>query len=73
MRRKIYVAIENDTPVGTLGMKLDEHGGENDYIFLTVFVLPEKHNHGIGKTLLKKGEEYVKSLNGLIIMYKKIH
>lgn len=64
LERKIYVAIEDDYPIGTLGIKKDERGAENDYVFLTVFVLPEKHKSGIGRLLIKQGEEYVNELGG---------
>jgi GNAT superfamily N-acetyltransferase len=64
LRRKIFVAIEDDNPVGTMGIKKDERGGKNDYVFVTVFVLPEKHGSGIGRLLIEKGEEYVHSLGG---------
>jgi len=62
--RKIYVAAENGDPVGTLGILRDERCGGNEYFFLTIFVLPEKHGCGIGRLLMEKGEEYVKSLKG---------
>jgi len=63
-KRKIYVALEDEEPVGTLGALPDENGGKHDYKFLTIFVLPERHRRSIGKALLRKGEEYVRLMEG---------
>ena len=63
-KRNIYVALEDENPVGTLSVLRDENGGENDYMFLTVFVLPERHRRGVGQLLMKKGEACVKRRNG---------
>ena len=64
LKRKIFVAVEDEIVVGTLGALRDEKGGERDYLFLTIFVLPERHRRGIGQALMEKGEEYVRSLQG---------
>lgn len=58
-----YVAIEENEVVGTIGLnKLrgDETGSK--YIILTLFVKIEKHRQGIGSMLIKKIEEYAKSV-----------
>ena len=62
--RVIFVALKNDQPVGTLSIKKDQYGKEDDYVFLTIFVLPELHGKGVGKMLMEKGEEYIRSVKG---------
>lgn len=64
---KMYVALENDKVVGTLRVAKDQNGQENDYVLLTIFVLPDYFNRGIGSALVRAGESYVKSLNGVTI------
>lgn len=61
---KMYVALENGKVVGTLRIAKNQNGEENDYVLLTVFVLPDCFNRGIGTTLVKAGENFVKSLKG---------
>ena len=63
-RIKNYVAIEDNKVVGTISidrLRGDETGKK--YIILTLFVKLEKHNQGIGTTLIKKIEEYAKTIN----------
>lgn len=58
-----YVAIEENEVVGTIGinkLRGDETGTK--YIILTLFVKIEKHHQGIGTMLIKKIEEYAKSI-----------
>ena len=59
-RRKVYVAIEDGEIVGTAGADTSWYNKDELYI-LTVFVKPEKHGYGIGKTLIGKIEKYAKS------------
>lgn len=62
-RVKNYVAVEENEVVGTIGinkLRGDETGSK--YIILTLFVKMEKHNQGIGTMLIKKIEEYAKSV-----------
>ena len=63
-RIKNYVAIEENKVVGTISidrLRGDETGKK--YIILTLFVKLEKHNQGIGTMLIKKIEEYAKTIN----------
>lgn len=64
---KIFVAINENQVLGTLRAKKDQYNGPDDYVFLTIFVLPEFHRQGIGRLLVKAGEKYVSSLNGEMI------
>lgn len=62
--RKVFVAIWNDKAIGTLSV-VNKWGGEaSDYAFLTIFVNPDYHKSGIGKSLMLEGEGYV--VNGII-------
>lgn len=62
--RFIFVAVKNKKPVGTLSVTKDMYGEETDYVFLTIFVLPEFHGMGIGKMLVEAGEKYVRKIKG---------
>lgn len=62
-RIKNYVAIEDNEVVGTISisnLRGDDTGTK--YIILTLFVKMEKHRQGIGTMLIKKIEEYAKSI-----------
>jgi GNAT superfamily N-acetyltransferase len=61
---KIFVAFDNKKVVGTLRVANDKYGGKNDYVLLTIFVLPEYHRKGIGRLLVEAAEHYVKKING---------
>lgn len=65
--RKIFVAVINDNPIGIACATKDIYGNNNDYVILTVFVLPELHGKGIGVKLVNKCEEYIKIINGVKI------
>jgi len=62
--RTIFVALADQDPVGTLSVAKDVFGEENDFVFLTVFVLPEFHNMGIGRDLMKTAENFVRENKG---------
>lgn len=62
--RKIFVAIKGDTPIGVSCAAKDIYGDDYDYVILTVFILPELQGKGIGAKLIKKCEEYIRSVNG---------
>jgi len=64
---KMYVALENGKVVGTLRIAKNQNGEADNYVLLTVFVLPDCFNRGIGTALVKAGENFVKSLNGKCI------
>lgn len=62
-RTKNYIAIEENRVVGTIS--IDKFRGDltgTKYIILTVFVKIEKHHQGIGTMLIKKIEDYAKSI-----------
>lgn len=62
-RTKNYIAIEENKVVGTIS--IDKFRGDltgSKYIILTVFVKIEKHHQGIGTMLIKKIEDYAKSI-----------
>ena len=61
---KMYVALENGKVVGTLRVDKNNKGNEFDYVLLTIFVLPDCFNRGIGSALVNAGENYVKTLGG---------
>lgn len=62
--RKVFAAVMGNTPVGTLGVAKSWDELEGSYIFLTIFVLPECQRKGIGRLLIKKGEDYVREIKG---------
>ncbi len=61
---KIFVALNNNEVVGTLRVANDWYGGKDEYVLLTIFVLPEYHGKGIGQQLIEAGENYVKKIKG---------
>ena len=66
-KSKIYVALDDDKPVGTLRVAKFWHGTEHDYVFLTIFVMPEYHGNGIGRQLIEVAEGYVMEQGGKTI------
>jgi GNAT superfamily N-acetyltransferase len=62
--RKIYMSIIDNKPIGTLSVVKSWDGGDGDYHFLTIFVLPEYHKKGVGRLLIEEGERYVSKLKG---------
>ena len=64
---KMYVALENGKVVRTLRVDKNNKGNEFDYVLLTIFVLPDCFNRGIGSALVNAGEYYVKTLGGISI------
>ena len=60
-RKKVYVALINDTVVGTAGIDKSWYS-HDEYWILTVFVKPENHGQGIGTMLIKKIEEFAATL-----------
>ncbi len=55
----MYVACEGDTIVGT-GSIAGYLGSETESVLLTIFVLPEYHGKGIGRSIVQtlEGDEY---------------
>ena len=49
-KREIFVAAEGDEPVGILTVVPSRNGKKGEYHFLTVFVQPECHRKGIGRS-----------------------
>lgn len=61
-REKVYVALKNGRIVGTAGIEQAWSKTPGEYWILTVFVKPENHGQGIGRKLIKRIEEYAKSI-----------
>ena len=61
--RKIYVALEEETVIGTSGIQESWAKKEGEYWILTVFVLPESHRKGVGRLLIRKIEQYAKEID----------
>jgi N-acetylglutamate synthase-like GNAT family acetyltransferase len=62
-RTKTYVALKNNNVVGTAGLDKSWYNDDGEYWILSVFVKPENHSEGIGKSLINKVEEYAKEIN----------
>ena len=62
-RAKVYVALKNNNVVGTAGLDKSWYNDDGEYWILSVFVKPENHGEGIGKSLIHKVEEYAKEIN----------
>lgn len=62
-RTKTYVALKNNNVVGTAGLDKSWYNDDGEYWILSVFVKPENHNEGIGKSLINKVEDYAKEIN----------
>ena len=62
-RTKVYVALENSNIIGTAGLDKSWYNDDGEYWILSVFVKPENHGEGIGKSLIHKVEEYAKEIN----------
>lgn len=62
-RAKVYVALENSNIIGTAGIDKSWYNDNGEYWILSVFVKPENHSEGIGKSLIYKLEEYAKEIN----------
>ncbi|MEI6237317.1 MAG: GNAT family N-acetyltransferase [Candidatus Saccharibacteria bacterium] len=65
--RKVFVALNDAMPIGISCATKDIYGYDNDYVILIVFILPELHGKSIGAKLIRKCEEYIKSVNGINI------
>jgi len=55
--REIYVAESGGLIVGTASLARDNRTAEEEYVCLTVFVLPELQGAGVGKALMARVEE----------------
>lgn len=63
-QRKVFVAINNDKPIGLACAAKDNIGNDDDYVILTVFVSPDFHGKGIGAQLMNACEKHIKDQNG---------
>lgn len=52
-RTKVFVALENDTVVGTAGIDKSWYSDNGEYWILTVFVDIKHQKKGIGKMLIE--------------------
>ncbi len=62
--RKIFIALINEKPIGTLDIAKTIVKKKFHYHFLNIFVLPEFHKKGIGTKLIEYGEKYVMKKKG---------
>lgn len=62
-RTKTYVALKNNNVVGTAGLDKSWYNDDGEFWIVSVFVKPENHGEGIGKSLINKVEEYAKEIN----------
>lgn len=63
MRTKTFVALENDTVVGTASLDKSWHNNDGEYWILSVFVHKDYHKKGIGKMLIHQIEDYARKIN----------
>ena len=61
-REKVFIALLDDKVVGTAGLDKSWYS-DDEYWILTVFVNPENHGQGIGTELIRKIEEYARTLH----------
>lgn len=61
-RTKVFVALENDTVVGTAGIDKSWCNDDGEYWILTVFVDIKHHKKGIGRMLVEEIEKYAKQI-----------
>lgn len=61
-RTKVFVALENDTVVGTAGIDKSWYNDDGEYWILTVFVDIKHHKKGIGRMLIEEIEKYAKQI-----------
>jgi GNAT superfamily N-acetyltransferase len=56
INRKLFVALNNETIIGTASLANFGTDEKPSYFASNVFVLPERHHQGIGKKLMQKIE-----------------
>lgn len=61
-RSKVFVALKNNTVIGTAGIDKSWYNDDGEYWILTVFVDIFHHGQGIGKMLIQKIEEFAKEM-----------
>ena len=52
-RTKVFIALENNTVVGTAGIDKSWYNDDGEYWILTVFVDVKHHKQGVGKMLIQ--------------------
>lgn len=57
-RTKVFVALENNTVVGTASIDKSWYNDDGEYWILTVFVDVTHHHQGIGRMLIQTIEEF---------------
>ena len=62
-RAKVFVALENDTVIGTAGLDKSWYNDDGEYYILSVFVDVAHHKQGIGRMLMQKVEEFAREIN----------
>ena len=61
-RTTVFVALKNDTVVGTAGLDKSWYHDDGEYYILSVFVDVTHHKQGIGKILMQKVEEFAREI-----------
>lgn len=61
-RTKVFVALDNNKVVGTASIDKSWYNNDGEFWILTVFVNVANHKQGIGKLLIKKIEEFAKTI-----------
>lgn len=62
-RTKVFVALENNSVVGTAGIDKSWYNDDREYYILSVFVDVTHHKQGIGKMLIQKVEEFAREID----------
>lgn len=65
--REMFVAEADGTIAGTASLARDNRTEDENYICLTVFVLPEYHGAGIGTQLMNQVEESARSKGAKVL------
>lgn len=62
-RTKVFVALENNTVVGTAGIDKSWYNDDGEYWILTVFVDVKHHKQGVGKMLIQEIEKFALTIS----------
>lgn len=63
---RTFIAEKGGTPIGILRV-LPSQETPQEYWLCTIFVSPDYHGHGIGRQLVKAGEQFVRQAGGSVV------